>query len=114
MKEFKVGDKVKIVKYGGIIFMNKQDPYIQANAPYKNIIEETIGSIIVDPCPEMVGKVGIVDKVNGDRYSLTCIEGKLAWYNEEQLELVMAITVGGAEFTCTEEELEKAKEYFKW
>ena len=114
MSKFKTGDKVKIVKYGGVIFMNKQDPYIQANAPYENIIEETAGSMTVDPCPEMVGKVGIVEKVNGDRYSLTCIEGKLAWYNEEQFELVMTINVGGKDYTCTEKEIEEAKEYFKW
>jgi len=111
---FKVGDKVRVVKYGHPIFYNKNEyhkmqkyfhdeptlielildveykstPYIKT--PPKNLISEDEYSYTVDMSPYLVGQVGVVvgySDIDGS-YSLSGISGKTAWYNEEQLELV--------------------------
>lgn len=72
---FAIGDKVKIVGYGSIG------------------VDEVEGQMVVrDWQPQIVGKVGIVCEVNtiqaSFQYAIKGIEGKIAWYNEDQLEMV--------------------------
>lgn len=74
---FDIGDKVKVVKYGCLMWDGTSG----------------VGKVkIFDTHPELIGKVGIVSKVQlcQDKYSyaLLKIEGKYAWYDEQQLEMV--------------------------
>lgn len=75
MNLFDIGDKVRVVKYGSWMCDN------------------TKGEMrVYDIMPQLVGKEGVVSKVNlcQEKYSyaLEKIEGKHAWYDEGQLEMV--------------------------
>lgn len=78
MKEepkFGIGDKVKIVKYGSLYHAHKD------------------GKLVVgDWAPQIVGKTGIVSEVDTEvgkpMYAIHGIEEKIAWYNEDQMEMV--------------------------
>jgi hypothetical protein len=76
--KFKVGDKVKVVKYGHIIHHYKS---------------ETGNWAAEDISPDIVGKEGVVREVSNSQpgwvtYALDGIPEKTAWYNQNQLELV--------------------------
>ncbi len=91
MTKFNVGDKVRIVNYGSIS-MQRGD--LQEITRSKVITEMESGWFMVDDHPELVGKIGIVSSVREspiigeNAYALEGIDGKHAWYIEEQLELV--------------------------
>lgn len=85
--KFNKGDKVKIIKYGSIIWINKKSPKPN-NAV---IIYENEDFWHIDIMPEIVGQIGIVtDVVNRQNKVTYAINGpnKHAWYHEEQLELI--------------------------
>jgi hypothetical protein len=72
-----VGDKVKVVNYGHRIWENRGGD-----------------KIVFDIAPQIVGKIGIINKVESTQgihgYSIDGIKGKVAWYNDDQLEMVQA------------------------
>lgn len=88
MNKFKVGDKVRVVKYGHPLWESKKDPQ-PCSFP---IIQESEsgGCWIKDMSPELVGQIGVVDEVSLTQgryqYGIDGIKGKHAWYNEDQLE----------------------------
>jgi hypothetical protein len=84
--KFTIGDKVKVVKYGHPIWFNKQ---FKQEIEFPILFEDD-NSIWCDINSEIVGKIGIVDGVSNNRYSLFGIPEMAAWYNEEQLEMVNA------------------------
>jgi hypothetical protein len=87
---FKLGDQVRVVKYGHLIWRNKLET-IEFPLRFP-IISEDENTLVLDMSPEMVGQVGIINttsKTQGiDSYSLSGLKGKCAWYNNDQLELV--------------------------
>ena len=65
--KFKIGDKVRIVNYGHLI-----------------VYEEGF----IDMSPNEVGQIGIVNDISENgKYRLSKQQGKLAWFDEKQLEL---------------------------
>ena len=94
--KFKIGDKLRIINYGSLIWQNKtnQDAerkFHEDNGfPYKElkVLSDDGKTQWLDLHPELVGKEGIVDKISdsGD-YALTGLS-KHAWYSENQLELI--------------------------
>ena len=86
--KFKLGDKVKIVNYGAIVWTSKRLSKSVIPDSYK-FLEENDTVFVYDTNPDLVGQEGIVEKVSGNQYAL---QGPYihAWYNEEQLELINA------------------------
>ncbi len=89
MEPFKKGDKVRIIKYGSLIWMNKKAENPKVSWP---IVSEDENRIWYDPMSQLIGKEGIIEERN-DRterlqYSIRGIPGKHAWYNGDQLELI--------------------------
>ena len=84
--KFEIGDKVKVVNYGHLMWTNKKSG-TKVNWPIINEDENTIWN---DMQSEIVGKYGVVKDVIETQgivqYSLNGIPQKSAWYNEEQLE----------------------------
>ena len=83
---FGIGDKVKIVNYGSLLWESKD-----VKPSFKVLSVDEDGTYWCDMNPELVGKEGLVCKVSMTQgfpsYALDGIS-KYAWYNEEQLELV--------------------------
>lgn len=75
--KFGLGDKVKIVNYGHLMWSN--------DIRFGFVGEKDIST-------ELVGQIGMVEKAHLTQkkpsYFLKGIKGKLAWYDEEQLEMV--------------------------
>lgn len=118
---YKMKDQIKIIKYGSIILFSKQEyardmsmmdtlqkkfeakiffnkeievvPLLNESAKPKNIISENYYFWHCDICPQIVGKIGIIDKVQVTQgipmYAINGIKEKYAWYNEDQIELVV-------------------------
>jgi hypothetical protein len=86
--KFKIGDAVKVVKYGHLIWEPKD---WEKSDNYPIVSEGDIWRCI-DISPSEVGKLGIVNQVsmvqNIPTYSLSKPTGKLAWFDEGQLELI--------------------------
>ena len=74
MNKFKIGNVVKVINYGGLV-------WYRVGGELKEW----------DICPQMVGQTGIVREVNevqgSYKYALD-IPGKQAWYDEGQLESI--------------------------
>ncbi len=70
MAKFKIGDKVKVVEYGHIIF---------------SCFDGTTKAIDINP--KVIGKKGIVTEILQGTYALDGIPEKIAWYKDDQLEL---------------------------
>lgn len=72
----KSGDKVRIINYGHHIFD------IDENGEFR----------VIDLVPEIVGKIGVIDRATetqtSGQYSIIGIPGKTAWYDDKQLELI--------------------------
>lgn len=83
-----IGDKVKVVKYGGVMWHRKEGQK-PLSLP---LIQETDDFWWYDTCPECVGKEAIITYVtntqNRPGYSLKGDFNKRSWFNEEQLELI--------------------------
>jgi len=94
--KFKVGDKVKVINYGHLIWQNKTNQDLERQFhkehgfTYKElpVLSDDGKTQWLDLSPELVGKEGVVDKISdsGD-YALNGLS-KYAWYSEKQLELV--------------------------
>ena len=89
MTKLKTGDKVKIVRYGHLIWYYKsQYPKEYTNHP-KNVISETDTIWWVDMRPDLVGKEDVVEQVTNTqgraKYSLV---KNRAWYSDDNLELL--------------------------
>lgn len=94
--KYGIGDKVKVVNYGHLIWQNKtnQDAerkfHEQLGIPYKElpVLSDDGKTQWLDLSPGLVGKEGIIDKISesGD-YALSGLS-KYAWYSENQLELI--------------------------
>lgn len=73
---YKVGDKVRVINYGGLV------DQIMGNGEIKK----------VDLASEIVGKEGVIVQIINQqgvpKYKIEGIPMKTAWYDEEQLELV--------------------------
>ncbi len=78
-------DMVEIVEYGHWLMVHKESGFDIGNYP---VIKETETAKYIDTSPELVGQFGIVNKINGDQYSLMGLS-KVAWYNREQLKPVL-------------------------
>ncbi len=88
---FKTGDKVRIVKYGALLWITEAQS--ETILPHEcKLISEDNGMRLYDCRSEMIGKTGVVESgrlIQGmEKYSLTEIDGKQAWYNTDQLELL--------------------------
>ena len=86
--KYKIGDVVKIVNYGSILWWSKTggDP-----RPSFKVLFEDEKFIYMDPTPELVGQIGVVDNAHLTQNKPTyAIDGpnKHAWYNEDQLKLM--------------------------
>ena len=85
---YKSGDKVKIVKYGHLIWQNKKLYSPEISYP---IFKENDTIMWLDLSPELVGQEGVVDEVvmtqGIPNYSINGLN-KHAWYQEPQMELV--------------------------
>jgi hypothetical protein len=85
--KFEIGDKVKVVNYGHLMWSNKKSG-MKMKLP---IISEDGNIVWHDFLSKIVGKVGVVVEVIETQgivnYSLNGIPQKTSWYNEEQLEL---------------------------
>jgi hypothetical protein len=71
---YNIGDKVRIVNYGHVIYKWAGNGRMEA----------------IDISPNLIGKEGVIDRQcdsNDDSYS---IQGIGAWYHSDQLELVEA------------------------
>ena len=93
MSKFKVGDKVKVVNYGHLIWMSDE----MANLMREPKPIPSKGEYAYDLNPSVVGKGGVVKGVDskGYSYALDGIAGKTAWFEEDQLELVGPDTLVG-------------------
>lgn len=87
--KFNIGDHVRIINYGHIIWVNKKFPKEYLNL---HIIGEQDNIIFIDMYPELVGEKGVVSKISHTQgqseYSLSGVKGKASWYNDNQLELI--------------------------
>lgn len=83
--KFKVGDKVRVIKYGHLIWQNKPE---EVRLGFK-VYEETDSLVWYDMRPEKIGKEGVVVNVSITqgipKYSTDPLG---AWLDEEQLEKV--------------------------
>lgn len=93
--KFKTGDKVKIVKYGSLLWIHKDSEDLKYYTDYP-VLQIKDNIVTMDMKSEYIGKIGIVEKgeiVQGrEQYALQPINKedniKHAWYDAEQLELV--------------------------
>jgi len=87
--KFKVGDQVKIINYGHPIWAHNSET-MPISFPVIWVGDDTK---VYDMSPELIGQTGVIDKVNitqgKDGYSINGINGKLDWYNNDQLEFLI-------------------------
>lgn len=88
MNKYKIGDKVRIVNYGHLIYESSKN---ENPLKFKTISDD--GNIrIMDMLPEIVGKEGVIVDISETQgevsYAIDGIVGKHAWYNEDQIELI--------------------------
>lgn len=88
--KYGIGDKVKVVNYGSLIWESKNCPD-QEKLSFPLIYEDEKFRYL-DMSSKLVGQSGLIDSVNitqgKPQYSISGIEGKHAWYDEGQLELI--------------------------
>ena len=88
MTKFNIGDKVRIVNYGQLMWGNKSAHGGKLLEGFP-IIQEDEDFLWVDLRPDIVGQEGVVDvaKTNQgiDEYS---VHGVGAWFNNDQLEFI--------------------------
>lgn len=89
---YNIGDKVRIVNYGSIVYAaGNLIPKLQGRWPSLGHPEGLPAHAMFDISPDLVGQEGIVAKaVLTQGIPGYALEGpsKHAWYNEDQLELV--------------------------
>lgn len=80
-----IGDKVEIVNFGCIHWTNTE---LEPDFKPDNIITTWGEMVWFDICPEMVGQIGIINKISDGGFSLEGVKGKVAWYSKNQLKLI--------------------------
>ena len=84
--KFKKGDKVKIVKYGHLIWEHKSSEALISAFP---VVFEDENLRYLDLEPEIVGKKDIITKIQQVQGKYSYSLRKLgSWYSEQQLELI--------------------------
>ena len=83
--KFGIGDKVRIVGYGSCMMMHKES--LKDNPSSWPVVAIKGNIAYIDTMPQLVGKVGLISKVDGG-YAIEGIREKHAWYNADQLEMV--------------------------
>lgn len=93
--KFKIGDKVKIINYGHILWESKESykKHFEAGRYKterpKNLISEDEDFFFIDIRPDILGQKGVVDKVSEDQGKISySISGIGAWYSEKQMEKI--------------------------
>jgi hypothetical protein len=91
MKEFKRGDKVKIL-YGHIAMMSETE-YVALRLTYPVIEKRTLHAdnnprLYVDIMPELAGKEGVIVDIYGNSAMIEGIPGKTGWWGFNTLEKV--------------------------
>lgn len=92
MNKYKIGDKVKIVKYGSLIWINRTAIIeMEIYKDKEDLSKEHPTIKTIDEHPELIEQEGIIDSFqfvqNKYQYSLKG-PWKHAWYDENQLELI--------------------------
>jgi len=85
---YKVGQEVKIIKYGSLIWVTKNGPSIFDSF---TTYSETDTIKFVDISPGLIGQRGVIDQVTiTQEIPKYALKGpyKYAWYDEEQLQLI--------------------------
>jgi len=88
--KFAIGDKVRIVNYGHLIWQNKNFN----NEPMMAfpLYTEDENCWWLDMSPDLVGQIGIIQQATvtqgHSQYAIDGIKGKHAWYDDEQLEMI--------------------------
>lgn len=90
-----IGDKVKIVNYGHLVWITKEAQKMYFEAGYskneipQNLIFEEEGMYYYDLSPDLIGKIDIIREITVTqgvpKYSL---DKNGSWYSEKQLELI--------------------------
>lgn len=87
--KFAIGDKVRIVEYGHLIWENKNFDQPKLSFP---VYVEDDAMRWLDMSPHLVGQEGIIQKVTitqgQPQYAIDGIPQKHAWYDEQQLEMI--------------------------
>ena len=90
--KFSIGDKVKIVNYGHLLWSKKNNEY-QTGMP---LFREDGDVNWHDASSHLIGKVGVISEVTETQgkhqYAIEGVPEKTAWYSNEQLELVQSNT----------------------
>lgn len=91
--KFKIGDKVKIVNYGHLMWVSKSNTERLANITMPKVYEDDTFEYF-DMAPELVGQKRVVRDISlcqGRFDYALCNEdgsGYIAWLSEKQLELI--------------------------
>jgi hypothetical protein len=80
--KFKIGDKVRIVNYGGMLMIRKNE-YHDFKITFP-ILKEKGDFYLTDMRTDLVGKETIITKAENGQYGTAL----LSWLYEEQLELI--------------------------
>jgi hypothetical protein len=91
MTKFKTGDRVRVVKYGHLIWSNTEITDSQPGIRFYSVeTYDTRKNYLYDIAPDVVGQEGVIVKATQtqgiDQYSIDGIKGKSSWYNNDQLE----------------------------
>lgn len=85
--EFKIGDKVTVVNYGNAIWFNTSVEQV-GDINGLSLLKKEGNIEWRDINKEVIGKSGVVDKVNiSQGKTLYSIHGVGSWYSEKQLTL---------------------------
>ena len=92
----KIGDRIRIVNYGHIIFFSKEERHREDRERVARVfplIEEGEDFYYYDMRPELIGEEGeIVNKTTSggsSRYSVQFDSGnRISWFSEKQLEKI--------------------------
>lgn len=87
-----MGDRVRVVKFGSLVFLRKSENPLDCMFQDSPIIYDNGTTCWIDISPYLVGQEGIIDGLSDVqgiyKYSISGIKQKHAWYTEEQLEIV--------------------------
>lgn len=85
-----IGDKVKIINYGHLIWEHKDIPENQKSK--RPTYYEEYFMRFIDINPELINQKGLIQEVsntqNTPKYSISGIKGKTSWYSEDQMKMI--------------------------
>ena len=88
---FKVGDWVKVVNYGSVMWIHKEMVKKMEDVGLLqrwNQISETETSIIYDSAPYRIGTIDFIEQIKETQGQIKFALSKSAWYNLDQLEKI--------------------------